>query len=314
MSFSPRFLCIIIFLMVTIAGKTQNNRLPHQLTVISENDSYLSVNNDGYYTNGIKISYQWLKPVTDSMRLVKFHNLEIGQLIYNGKEGYYADISDIDRPIAGYLYGSYNQTRYNKKDNMFNWGIAAGTIGNASLGRQTQELIHGWMNIYKPKQWKYQLQAGWGLTASVKWSPQITDRSRNSKFAFKPVVGASVGNFFTNAMLGSAILFGRFNANAATAFWNNHSSTLKRQREYFFYVYPALYLQAYNATVQGNMFKSELGMIPGKLNPFFFQNKVGFMCARNKFAVGFAALYESKQSLTQQTSHWYGSAQVSYSW
>ncbi|MCH5715750.1 lipid A-modifier LpxR family protein [Niabella hibiscisoli] len=49
-------------LVFFIAASAQTR---HQFTILSENDSYLSVNNDGYYTNGIKLAYQWRSTAID---------------------------------------------------------------------------------------------------------------------------------------------------------------------------------------------------------------------------------------------------------
>lgn len=286
---------------------------PQQLMVISENDCYTSLSNDGYYTNGIKLTYQWLKERADSSSKTIFNNIELGQFIYNAEDGHYT-LSKLDRPVTGYLYGGYQQKIFNKRENMLRWGIFVGSIGSLSLGQQVQEFIHKSWRIYEPVQWKYQLNKGLGVTATVLWSPQITHNREKKKFDMKPVAGASLGNMFSNAMIGYAFLVGRFNSNSSTAFWDNHREQTKGGREFFFYLYPALYVQAYNATVQGNMFNKKPEIYLGKLNPAFLQVRAGFTYAIKKLSLGYAAVYENKQSLTQRSKQIYGSIQLGFRW
>lgn len=306
---------ILIFLILTLPAtviSAQNKNYTHQFQLITENDCYTSFSNDGYYTNGLMLSYQWRKN-PDSLSAIKINSIEAGQYIYNAEDGHYF-LNKIDRPITGYLYAGYTQKRFNKKQNLLKWGFSIGAIGKPALGEEVQTIIHDFWRLYETPQWQYQLQPAWGITGNVAWSPQIVDRSKTKNIDLKPIIGASLGNMFTNAMVGSALLVGRFNDNASSAFWNNHAGQTKKEREFFVYVYPAIYLQAYNATVQGNIFKQDTTLAPGRLNPFFFQGRLGVMYARNRFVFGYTAIYENKQSLTQRYPQYYGSIQIAYRW
>lgn len=308
-----RILIFLILLLPVTLISAQNNKYSRQFHIITENDCYTSLSNDGYYTNGLILSYQWRPKMTDSLTKTKINNIELGQYIYNAEDGHY-DIDKIDRPITGYLYGSYLQKRFNEKQDLLKWGLSLGVIGKPAMGEQVQIIIHDMWHLYETPQWKYQLQTAWGITGSVAWSPQLIDRSRTKKIDFKPIFGASLGNMFTNVMAGSALLLGRFNNNSSTAFWGNHTGRTKKDHEFFFYIYPAVYLQAYNATVQGNMFKHDTTLVPGKLNPFFFQGKLGVVYSLNNFSLGYNAVYENKQSLTQRAGQYYGSIQICFMW
>ncbi len=302
-----------IFLWVGGVIFAQTPQYHHQFSFTSENDSYTSLSNDGYYTNGVYLNFQWRKHRPDSSSRATIHKLEIGQLLYNAEDGHYR-IDKIDRPITGYLFLGYQQSRFSKRGHMLRWASELGAIGSLSGGKQVQEFIHRWWNIYEPKQWQYQMHAGWGLTETVSWHPEIGSSENHKKVGFKPVMGASVGNMFTNLMVGAPLLIGKFNENSASVFWNNHFSHSKKQREFFFYLYPSLYYQVYNATVQGNYFDKKDEVVRGVLNPWFFQGRVGVAYATQKISVGYAAIYESKQSLTQRTAQLYGSVQMGFRW
>ncbi|MCH5690144.1 lipid A deacylase LpxR family protein [Niabella sp. W65] len=305
-TFLPAFLFL---LSITASAQTK-----HQFTILSENDSYLSVNNDGYYTNGISMAYQWRSTITGKRNPERVNSISAGQNIYTSRFSGELKAERLDRPIAGYLYGSYHQSLFNPKERLIKWGVTAGVIGPSSLGEDMQKLAHRVMQIYKPTYWERQLPNSFGVNVDFTWSPRLGQPEKSSKWDFKPLLSATAGSIFTNAGVGGALVFGKFNKNSASAFWNNHQGQTKSEREFFAYLFPVVYLKAYDATVQGSMFNNEPSRIPGKLNPVFLQSKLGITYATNKLSFGAAAVYENKQSLTQRSPQLYGSLQVSLMW
>jgi len=304
-------LILLVFTTTAFATLFAQNE---QLTIVSENDSYTSINNDGYYTNGIGLAFKWRPRNSDSVVLNRTNQVEIGQKIFNARHGLYWSLSSMDRPITGYLYASFQQTNFNKRQDLLRWEVSAGTIGKPAFGKEMQNLIHKIVNISKVTQWEYQLEPGFGLNATVTWSPQIFKPAGLKKFDIKPVATASLGNNFTNAIVGSAVLFGKFNENRRSSFWNNHFSNDKAGRELFVYFYPAVCIQAYNATVQGNLFNDSPEIVEGKLNPALFHGKAGVEYAVKKYSLSYAVVYEGRQSLTQKNRQFYGSIQLAFRW
>ncbi len=298
-------------LVFFIAASAQTG---HQFTILSENDSYLSVNNDGYYTNGIKLAYQWRSTAIGKKNPERINSISAGQNIYTSRFSGELKAEKLDRPIAGYLYGSYHQSLYNNKERLLKWGITAGVIGPSSFGEDMQKQAHRFMQIYKPTYWERQLPNAFGANLDFAWSPQLGQSEKASKWDFKPLLSASAGSIFTNAGVGGALVFGKFNKNSASAFWSNHRGQSKADKEFFAYLFPMIYLKGYDATIQGSLFKKEPTLIKGELNPVFFQSRLGLTYATNKLAFGAAAVYENKQSRTQLSPQLYGSLQVSLMW
>lgn len=310
MTLHYRIIILLLFSTSIVAAQTWRHN--HQFQITTENDCYISLSSDGYYTNGLILSLQWMPGKKDELK-TKYNSFEWGQMIYNAEDGSY-DFEKIDRPVTGYLYCGFQQKVYTSKQNLFKWSLSAGVIGKPAMGEEVQTAIHQFWNSYRTPEWKYQLQPAWGGTFSMTWSPQVGKFDPSNEFDFKPVLGGSVGNMLVNAMAGAAFIFGRMNKNSATVFWSNHTGNSKNDRESFFYLYPAFYLKAYDVTVQGNMFKHDPSPLLGKLNPYFFQMKAGFMYAGNKFTIGYNAVYESKQSLKQRRPQCYGSIQMAVMW
>lgn len=305
----PTFLTALCsFLLIAASAQKQ------QFTIVSENDSYISVNNDGYYTNGVRLAYQWSSTSPARKKTERVHSFYVGHNIYTSQFSGEMKKERLDRPLAGYLYAGYHNSLYNAKEDLLKWGISVGVIGPAARGAEVQESAHKVMRIYKPTFWEYQLNEAWGGNADFAWSPSLSQPGTKTKWEFKPLLSATAGTLFTHAGVGGALIYGQFNKNSAAAFWGNHKGNSKTDREFFGYLMPMVYLKAYDATVQGGMFNAEPEKITGRLNPVFFQSKLGVTYAGNRLLLSAAAIYESKQSLTQRASQYYGSIQVGWLW
>lgn len=299
---------LLSFIAISSRARAQ---IDHQFSVISDNDAYISINNDGYYTNGLKFSYQWRAHPAEKQ---KFNVIEIGQLIYNARFTGEIRVERLDRPITGYLYGAFHQKKFNVKDDLLQWGVSTGFIGKPALGQEFQEAVHRSLHIYKPQYWDMQLKGAWGVNGDIIWSPQLGDATKRSGVTAKPILSGTLGTIYTNAGVGTAVLFGKFKKNSKSVFWNNHDGETKEDKELFFFLYPEFFLKGYDATVQGGMFNKGEEKIGGKLNPMFFQAKAGIKYAGNKMSVGFTAFYENKQSKTQFSDQWYGRLELGFMW
>lgn len=306
-SFNPQYLLLICVCCSLITTKIKAQDFNHHsLQLFSDNDSYTFTSNDGYYTNGLSFVFSWSSARDTSNKTI--HSLEMGQLMYNAKNGSYLRRDELDRPVTAFLYGQYDQTRFNKKNSVLRWGITVGTIGPPAFGRELQQTIHHIFHMYSPNEWDYQLKTEIGVNGSVTWSPALPKLfGAPSHFKLMPIGGAELGNTFTNANIGAALLIGTFNKNNATVFWNSQLNSQKR--ESFFYMYPQLKLSAYNATVQGGLLRKDKGPYTGKLNHVLYIQRAGWMYAKNAFSMGVSLVYTSRESLTQYFNQWYGSLQ-----
>ena len=279
----------------------------HFIQVTSDNDSYTLTRNDGYYTNGLRILFGWNSQKDTTCKTIR--TLEIGQLMYNAKNGSYLKKEELDRPVTAFLYARYGQLSFTKRDDLFSWGVNIGTIGPPALGRPMQEAIHSLFNMYKPEEWDYQLKTEVGVNADLSWSPSVSLlRKPCSVFKLLPVISGSVGNTFTGASLGPVLSLGRMGSNSQTIFWNSHLNSTST--ESFFYFYPETVLSIYNATIQGGLFRSDKGPYTGKLNHVRYRQTIGWMYSGNVFNMGLGLVYDSKESKTQTHNQWYGRIQL----
>lgn len=289
---------VLLLFYFTSSAQTQYYR-EFQLT--SDNDSYTLRGKDGYYTNGLKIAFRWKNKNDTLSNTVR--SVEIGQLMYNAKNGSYRELYELDRPVTAFLYGVYSQAKFTKNDNVIKWNITAGIIGPPAFGRQVQDAIHSTLGMYTPEEWNFQLNTEFGINTHVEWSLKLKNVD-NDHFSLKPVVGATVGNTFTNANAGVAILLGDYNSNSKSVFWNANLNSTKK--ESFFYLYPQMIFKAYDATVQGGLFRHDKGKYVGVLNRDLFAPRIGWMYSGKGFLLNLALSYESRESLTQQDAQFYG--------
>ncbi|WP_197492230.1 lipid A deacylase LpxR family protein [Arachidicoccus ginsenosidimutans] len=297
------FICSLnIFLL-------QAQAQPHsEFQLISDNDSYTLQGKDGYYTNGLQLVYRWKNSKDASSKTIR--SIELGQLMYNAKNGSYNELSELDRPVTAFLFVGYNQTNFTRSDNVLSWSVSVGTIGPPAFGRQVQEAIHSTLGMYKPREWQFQLKTEVGANGSFEWSPNVI--KNKTWFDVKPIAGGTLGNTFTDVNAGAAILLGEFNNNSNSVFWNANLNS--NQKESFFYLYPQLVVKAYDATVQGGMFIKDKGEYVGKLNRTLFRPQMGWMYANKGFLMNLALTYENKESLTQIKTQLYGTISFGFTW
>lgn len=278
-----------------------------ELQLTSDNDSYTLRGKDGYYTNGLKIAFRWKNKKDTSSKIIR--SVEIGQLMYNAKNGSYTELYELDRPVTAFLYGAYSQVNFTKKDNVIKWNVTAGIIGPPAMGRQLQQAIHSTFGFYKPREWDFQLKTEAGINGSFLWSPQL--KKIGGSADLKPVINATAGNTFTNVNVGAALLLGNFNTNSASVFWNaNLNGTHK---ESFFYAYPQLIIKAYDATVQGGLFRNDKGPYVGRVNRTVFRPQIGWMYSNKGLLLNLVLSYESRESLTQIEPQFYGTIGLGFS-
>ncbi len=273
--------------------------------ILTENDSYLLTGKDGYYTNGLTLSYSWTKKDTSNMTI---RSIEFGQLMYNAKNGSYKELKKIDRPVTAYLFGRYSQTQF-FGHNVLNWKAGIGTIGPNAFGREVQEFIHRTLSMHKPEEWQFQFRNAFSVDASISYVPQIFKEQPTANIY--PIISSDIGMTFTNIKLGGILTLGQKNVNEKSALWNAQlNQTDNNTTESFFYIRPILTYNIYNATVQGSLFSED--QHAGVLNRLIFTPKIGWQYAHKRFSLNLGIDYTSREAKTQLYSQWYGSVKFGY--
>lgn len=193
-----------------------------------END--LFADTDQNYTSGVKFSWvspdltrfrddkqlpEWIYPYIESLPFINEPNRErnvvfsFGQSIYTPQDIERTDLITDDRPYAGWLYlglGFHSKTE-TQLDTM---EIQLGVVGELSLAKQTQILVHKARDIPTPKGWQHQLEnePGLNLIYERNWRHELAGGDRGLGIDVITHAGAALGNVYTYANLGFEIRAG----------------------------------------------------------------------------------------------------------
>ncbi|MBV4358108.1 lipid A deacylase LpxR family protein [Pinibacter aurantiacus] len=309
-----KVLFFTMLMVLTIFASAQQNDsgkpLRHQLSIISENDAYVSLYTDRYYTNGIFFNYTWISKQPRTQK--KIQSLQLSQLMYNPYYYRIRNAENIDRPYAGLLLLTYSQTHFWGKESLLQLSATGGISGKPSLAGSLQKWYHHAVGFDPPAGWNYQVTAEPQLNAGALYATSLFS-TESSIVAVKPVVEVSLGNTFTNAKAGILFQLGAFEKNSQSIAWNATVDNTQQSRRYryelYFYFYPQIIAQAYDATIQGALFTKETGAV-SKAQPFVYQQTIGGIFSCKKMFIGFSVIYQTKQAKTQYLDDMYGSVRL----
>lgn len=283
----------------------------------SDNDSYLFVGQDRYYTNGL---FLYFRHAADQEKLSGklekvIYEFSAGQKMYNAISGYVPKLSLHDRPFAAYLYAGSSVNLLYKKESALKFGVELGTVGPDALGEEAQELLHKLVGFYELKGWEYQIKNELAINLSAQYT-KLLHRSEDQKADFSLESYANVGTTFSGA--GAGILFraGRinqlFNSVSSNATIGKNSKTAKLvKRELFFYAKPQINFVAYDATIQGSMFNND-SPVTFDVKPVVFAQQLGFNYSSPRFTIDYSILFKSKELKSTAKAHQYGTISMYY--
>lgn len=309
-------IAILIFFFINNSASAQSFR--KEINLVSDNDSYLAIAQDRYYTNGLFFSFRKAKqkPIdTHSRTFKKIWGISIGQKMFNPYSGFVPYKAAIDRPFAGYLFGSYNHHWLYKNENSLQIEIQMGTIGKYSLGEQGQKFIHKTFRFYEINGWEYQIHDNFGINIFTSYQYKIF-RNKAQNIDLSMPLSIRLGNFFTGANAGLLFRWGKINKlNNSIATKSNLSylSTNKTSNhEFYFYMKPAIDGVAYDSTISGSLMGSNKKEVTFDSTPLVLSNEIGFAFSKNRINLGFALLFKTKEIESNAKPHQYGSITLGY--
>jgi lipid A 3-O-deacylase len=135
----------------------------------------------------------------------------IGQNMYTPDDITDPDVILDDRPYAGWLYGALALARTHD-GNRRALELDIGIVGPASLARQTQIIVHEFVQTRTPRGWSHQLrnEPGVMLVYEEMWQHAWDLPVPGVRFGAIPHAAASVGNVYTYAAAGGTLRIGDF--------------------------------------------------------------------------------------------------------
>jgi hypothetical protein len=311
--------CLLLFLCFTpiaVIAQGGSRKFSRQFTITSENDRYMLQGKDGYYTNGLLLNYTKALQAKNGQK--RLNSFELGQKMFLPYERKIFLPSEIDRPITGYLYFRFTRTNFPSSNMLWQWGVSVDAIGDASLARSVQNTFHQWINISSRWSWvwDYQLKSSVGANLHGTFAKGLIADNATLLFQAVPVTKATLGASFANISQGLFLQVGKLQSIHQSAFWNAAVQTNDKpapaKPEWFFYYYPEIQYQVYNATVQGSLLRKDKGPITSHPEPFVVTHQAGVLFSTDRYLLRLAANFQSIEAKSQRFSQRYGSVQVGY--
>lgn len=297
----------------------QNGTYKNEFGFRSDNDSYLAYGQDRYYTNGISIQF---RSVLDQSKLKGgklnkvIWELEAGQKMYNPQSGSITNPIYIDRPFAAYLYGGGALNFLFNSESNLKFSLQLGTVGPAAKGKEAQELLHNTFGFYKVSGWQWQVNNEPGLNSTVEYN-KLLKRFASGSTDFSMNSYVNIGNTFAGTGLGVLFRTGTINplfnsASTQSTISNKSFSTSENDSEFFFYAKPMLHYVAYDASIQGGLFRNDKGPYVFDVKPLVFSQQLGLIYSKNRWTADFSLIFKSREVKSFAKPHQYGSAALLY--
>ncbi|UFH51881.1 lipid A deacylase LpxR family protein [Spirosoma sp. KNUC1025] len=280
---------LILTLFLCFYGSCGHSQHPYELKVTSDNDNYCLQLHDGYYTNGLFLTLNyvpnWLsKRIRETGKLTKItSSYQLGQMIFTpGVISPTLSRDLIDRPFAGYLFAEKGMTFFYKKGHVLKTSLSIGTTGPNSLAQQSQFFIHKTLELDLPKGWQYQVKNEVGINIQGQyWHELIPESWRRKWLDIHATSQVTLGNTFTNVSAGLLFQMGLFEATGQSSLYgariDNDQSSSRKPNELYVFFYPSYQYQLYNATVEGRFFSDNAGSVLSPIRHWLYKNDVGFV-------------------------------------
>ena len=309
-----RRILLLFFSCFAFLSMAQNN-FSKEISLISDNDLYTSVHRDGYYTNGLFLTYRTVKNDASKTSPKRIYKFQVGQLMFTAFRANIQTASLHDRPFAGYLYGSFGISRFYNSNNIFTTDIEIGVIGPNANGKELQNFLHGFYNFPEPLGWKHQIHNAFAINLNASYLHHFSKIS-DDNFDISSYNSFKAGTIFTNLSTGiySRIGFKKLQSlNNSVAFNSNLNIESKSYSESFVFVKPMLNYALYDATVQGS-FLNKSSPVTYDVMPFHFSLELGYRYYKKRFLYGYTYTYHTKKLKSDRIkkSNTYGSIYIGY--
>ncbi|MDX1637146.1 MAG: lipid A deacylase LpxR family protein [Balneolaceae bacterium] len=283
-------------MLLNLAHGQDSQTFRNQLVITAENDNFSPPFYDRYYTNGFVISYSraldktllWLddRPGRDEKSILQ---VDFNQQIYTPITITSEDISDFDRPYAGYLFLKTTYRSFWQQKHNLNLGVNLGVIGPKAGGRKVQEWWHDVFSLPEPKGWQYQIRNEPVINFEMQYRRSLVT---SDAFNIIPMIKSNLGTAFNNFSAGATMMVGqanRFDHSSMTGSLINSGSQQfsvtnmnETPESYLFFGFTQT-LVLHNTLIEGSLFGNTESVHTEEANPSLSRVTVGY--AHNRAAI-----------------------------
>lgn len=307
----------LLLLLLLSSAVVHSQTYKNEFGFKSDNDSYLGQGSDRYYTNGLFLNFRHAldqQQLKDGLEK-KTYEITLGQKMFNPYSGYAPDPALQDRPFAGYLYAEGAMNWFYTDESILKTSAQVGTTGKNSLAEAGQKLLHKTIGFYELGGWDYQIKNEVTLNLSAQYTKLLTRAAGNAvEFSFEGY--ANLGTTFTGAGAGLLFRTGSLNQLFNSAYTNavagnNPKTKALVKREFFFYAKPQLNVVAYDATIEGSLFKNN-SPVTFSQKPIVFAQQLGVDYSSQRFTIDLGVIFKTKEIQSTARAHQWGSISMFY--
>lgn len=281
-----------------------SKNLRNEIQIVHDNDLYLMILQDQYYTNGLHLNYRWLGEKE------KIKHVYMSHKMYNPFTAQADSIEVIDRPFAAeFLMGYKIQNRF-KPNQFLVYGVELGVMGEMAAGKVLQENLHELLNMYHPDGWQYQLKNSIGLDLHAEYALSAFRIKRN----FEGILHGKLvaGTQHLRSSLSGIFRLGIFNSMNSSSFFNSKLGQDETQSYKELYLYNATNIHwiGYDVTLQGGRFREDKGVVLSEPIPFQYSNEFGLAFSNRKLDFRIGYTFKTKEAEKSLFRHQYGTTSL----
>lgn len=309
------FLCLLVWSNIAFGQSYKN-----EAGIMSDNDFYIAFKQDRYYTVGNFAYYRHalsqdnLNPRMEK----KIIDFELGQKIYNPFWSHAPDPKTHDRPFAGYAYAGSSLGLFFKNESIIKASVQLGILGPSARGKEVQTDFHKKIlkAYYAVEGWEYQVKNEVGLNFDLSYQ-KLFYRTTNRLIDISGSSAVLIGNTFSGANAGLILRFGNLNpfyesSYANSRIKNKQGDDRKTPLEFFLFTKPQLNFAAYDATIQGGLFRADKGPITFGIKHFVYSQQIGLNFAWKRLSAKYIITLKTKEVESNAHAYHYASGVLAY--
>jgi lipid A 3-O-deacylase len=301
------------FLLLSSKGQADYTR---EIGIVSDNDAYLMLALDQYYTNGLMLYFRYVPKEFNENLSNKIIEFRIGQKIYNPFQGYVPWVERIDKPFAGYLFAETGISRFYRNESVFKTDLQVGILGPSSYAEEVQLFYHRCFNLYSIDGWQYQVHDAFGINLDLTYLKSLKYFfKRQLDFSFYSELRAGTINDDVSAGILTRVsiykLHPIYNSNC-TGSTIGRNNDISSEKELFLYFSPKLSYILYDATIQGGMF-SDSSPVTFDVRPLIVNLELGISGSYKNLNAGYSVIFHTKDAKNNLVkNHIFASVYLAY--
>ena len=316
---ASKFLLLAI-LSLLAANFCYGQSYKNEVGFMTDNDFYIAFQQDRYYTEGTfayfrhALKQENLKPGLEK----KIVDFELGHNIYNPFWSHAPDPEKHDRPFAGYAYASATMGWFYKNESILKASAQLGLLGPNAMAKETQTFFHKEVlkAYYSVEGWEYQVKNELGINFDLSYQ-KLFFHTRNRLIDVSGSSSVQIGNTFSGANAGLVLRFGKMNPFYESSFSNSRiknkpGDTRRAPLELFLFTKPQVNFAAYDATIQGGLFRSDKGPVTYGIKHWVYTQQIGLNFGWKRFSTKAIVTLKTKEVQSSAKAYHYASGIFSY--